>query len=178
MALKFICNVGDWLKEDWITEALICEGSRAPVDLFQKEKQELHKEDLKAIESGYSLDAFYYTLIEKQHLKFNMPQIPGLPDGEVHWWLTKMSPGQFMPVHRDPRITTIKNIERYWMPWTDWDYGHIFCYENTVVTDYRRGDLFLMEDPDAMHGAANIGSTMRITLNIGVEKNEIYRKLQ
>lgn len=170
MGLKFICNVRNWLKQSWIDEVSATTGFRAPVDLFKKEKQELHEEDIRAKNSGYSLDAFYYTLIEKPHLNFEIPNIPGISNGEVHWWITKMVPGQFMPVHRDPRITTKKNIERYWMPWTDWECGHIFSYEDTVVGGYRKGDLFLMENPDALHGAANIGLTPRITLNIGVER--------
>jgi len=170
VGLKLICNVEDWLKQSWIDEALAATGSRAPMDLFQKEKQELHEEDIKAKNSGYLLDAFYYTLIEKQHLSFDLSEIPGMCEGKVHWWITRMVPGQFMPVHRDPRITTKKNIKRYWMPWTDWECGHIFCYEDTVVSGYRKGDLFLMENPDALHGAANIGLTPRITFNCGVEK--------
>jgi hypothetical protein len=169
VGLKFICNASDWLKDEWILEAMSCKGFNAPADLFQKEKQELHKEDIRVKEAGYSLDAFYYTLIEKSHLTFNLPPIPRLPKGEIHWWITKMMPGQFMPVHQDPRITTKKNIKRYWMPWTDWECGHIFTYEDTVMGEYSKGDIFLMEDPDALHGAANIGLTPRITLNIGVE---------
>lgn len=170
MGLKFICNVGNWLKKDWVDEIFNCHGFRAPVDLFEKEKQELHEEDIRAKNSGYSLDAFYYTLIEKSHLSFEIPNVPGLPIGTTHCWITKMVPGQFMPMHRDPRITTKDNIERYWMPWTDWECGHVFAYENVVVGNYRKGDLFLMENPNALHGAANVGLTPRITLNIGVER--------
>lgn len=170
MALKFVCNVGDWLKPDWITEACVCKGLKAPVDLFAKEKHEMHSEDIKAKNSGYSPDAFYYTLIEKSHLTFDITQIPGLVEGTVHWWITKMMPGQFMPVHRDPRITLKDNIARYWMPWTDWECGHVFAYEDTVAEKYCKGDLFLMENHNALHGAANIGLTPRITLNIGVER--------
>lgn len=170
MGLKLICNVRDWLKQSWIDEALVVPGLRSPIDLFQKEKQVLHGEDIKAKNSGYLLDAFYYTLIEKRHLSFDLSEIPDICEGKVHWWITRMAPGQFMPVHRDPRITTLNNIQRYWMPWTDWECGHIFCYEDTVVGEYQKGDLFLMENPDALHGAANIGLTSRISLNIGVER--------
>jgi hypothetical protein len=170
VGLKLILNAEEWIKSEWIDEIKSVTGLRAPVDLFAKEKQELHQEDIRARNAGYSMEAFYYTLIEQSHLSFEITDIPEIGKGKLHWWVVKMLPGQFMPVHRDPRITTKRNIERYWMPWIDWDYGHIFYYENTVITDYRKGDLFLMEDPDALHGAANIGMTPRITLNIGVEK--------
>lgn len=170
MGLKFICNVGDWLQQSWIDEAFHSSGFKAPLDLFSKENQSLHEEDIKAVNSGYSLDQFYYTLIERQHLSFELLEIPGVHQGQIHWWITRMTPGQFMPVHRDPRITTKKNIQRYWMPWTDWECGHIFCYEDIVISEYQKGDLFLMENPDALHGAANIGLTPRMSLNIGVER--------
>ena len=167
--MKYIGNFSDWIKEEWVDEILNGQGLAAPRDMFAKEKQELHKEDIRVKEAGYDMSAFYYTLFEQQHVSFNL-DIPGVPKGEIRWWITKMVPGQFMPVHQDPRITTVKNIERYWMPWTDWECGHIFLYEDSITTRYHRGDLFLMTDPNALHGAANIGTKPRITLNIGIVK--------
>ena len=50
------------------------------------------------------------------------------------------------------------------MPLKDWERGHIFVYEDTVVTNYKAGDVYMYESAQALHGAANIGLTPRIVL--------------
>jgi hypothetical protein len=166
--MEFIGNYKDWLKQEWVEEIMKSNGIAAPRDLLKG--QDLHSEDKRVKDAGYNINEFYYSLFEKDNLSFSL-NVPGLPLGEVRWWITKMMPGQFMPVHTDPRIGIIENIERYWMPWTDWTNGHVFVYKDTVVSNYKAGDLYMMEDPEALHGAANVGLIPRITLNIGIIKD-------
>ena len=168
--MEYIGNFKDWLNPEWIEEILAGNGKCSPRDLLLTE--EPHSEDIRVKKAGYSMSAFYYSLFESDDVSFELA-IPGIPSGNVRWWITKMTPGQFMPMHRDPRITKIDNIERFWMPWTNWDYGHVFAYKDTVVSNYNAGDLYKMTDADALHGSANIGLTSRITLNIGVVRNNI-----
>jgi hypothetical protein len=59
-----------------------------------------------------------------------------------------------------------QNSQRYWMPLQDWESGHIFMYENQVVTGYKMGDVWCYTDSTALHGAANIGYTPRIILQV------------
>lgn len=158
-------NYKDWIKPEWLDEILSTDGIAAPRDLLKKEN--MHSEDLRVKDAGYSIDKVYYNLFESDKVNFKL-DIPGINKGKVKWWITRMSPGQMMPVHVDPRIGTVENVKRYWMPWTDWEQGHIFVYEDKVISNYRAGDLFLMPDSMAVHGAANVGLTTRITLNIGV----------
>lgn len=160
-----IGNYKDWIDQRWIEEILSTDGIAAPRDLLKKENP--HSEDLKVRDAGYSMDRVYYHLFESDKVSFKL-NIPGVSKGKLMWWITRMSPGQLMPVHVDPRIGIVDRVKRYWMPWTDWEPGHVFVYEDQVITNYRAGDLFLMTDPMAIHGAANVGLTTRITLNIGV----------
>jgi hypothetical protein len=39
-------------------------------------------------------------------------------------------------------------------------------YENRVITDYKKGDVYMYEDASALHGAANIGYIPRIILQV------------
>ena len=52
------------------------------------------------------------------------------------------------------------------LPFTDWEPGHVFMYENTVLTDYRAGDMYKFENPMALHGSCNIGTKPRIVLQV------------
>jgi hypothetical protein len=52
------------------------------------------------------------------------------------------------------------------MPFQDYKPGHIFMYENQVITNYKAGDVWEYTDSGALHGAANIGHTPRIVLQI------------
>ena len=85
---------------------------------------------------------------------------------KYHWWITKMLPGNFMPMHTDPHTLYESNSKRFWMPWQDWQPGHIFMYENKVITDYKAGDVWEYENSAALHGAANIGFVPRIVLQV------------
>jgi hypothetical protein len=77
-----------------------------------------------------------------------------------------MLPGNFMPMHVDPHTLYEKNSCRYWMPLQDWKPGHVFMYENEVITDYKAGDVWMYRESGALHGAANIGYTPRLVLQV------------
>jgi hypothetical protein len=55
------------------------------------------------------------------------------------------------------------------MPFTPYEVGHIYLYENSIIAPYEVGDLFEMPDPSAQHAAANLGVSVRIILNIGID---------
>jgi hypothetical protein len=52
------------------------------------------------------------------------------------------------------------------MPLTDYQPGHIFIYRNTFINNYKAGDLYKYDISTEIHGAANIGHTVRIILQV------------
>ena len=88
-----------------------------------------------------------------------------LPLSNYHWWITKLYPGQFMPMHTDPH-THEQSCNRYWIPLQDYQPGHIFIYKDKFITDYKAYDVFEYENEQDMHGAANIGHTPRVVLQV------------
>jgi len=89
---------------------------------------------------------------------------PWLTSDDYYWWLVKMHPSQYMNMHEDPDVE--KNVIRYWMPWTDYEPGHVFIIDNELITDYKAGDVFAYKRPQAYHGSANIGYTTRYVLQV------------
>lgn len=97
----------------------------------------------------------------------NLPEFPGKRKQEF-WWLVKIKPGQFQPVHFDPHLTGAVNPLRCTMFLQDWEPGHIYVYNDKMITDYKAGDIFMWDDEWQMHGVANIGYNTRYTIQIAM----------
>ena len=119
--------------------------------------------------AGYDVWADHFRLMEKFDVSFdildNPPPFLDYKNKHITWWFSKMDPGHIMPMHIDKADSDIQ-IHKYWMPWTDYEKGHIFMIEDRAITDYRAGDVFMFENPGAWHGAVNIGHSPRAILQI------------
>lgn len=115
----------------------------------------------RAEEAGYDLSAVNWWVYEEEDLG---PLV--LPFKKAyHWWITKLYPGQYMPMHSDPH-THEQSCNRYWIPLQDYEPGHIFIYKDKLMTNYKAFDTFIYEQSTDIHGAANIGHTPRIVLQV------------
>jgi hypothetical protein len=163
--MKYIGNYLDWIDPSWITELTTLPGIARPKEGKKPDGPIEEREYAKARAAGYKDSDTYFWMFDKHNVSFELPT-PPFVTGRFHWWVTKMLPGNFMPMHIDPHTEYQKNSQRYWMPFQSWEPGHIFMYNNQVITDYQAGDVWMYEDPTALHGAANIGYTPRIVLQI------------
>ena len=165
----YLGNFKNKIKQEWIDEILSVPGVISPKDLWTRESP--HRVDRYLESLGYCLDAEYYIVIYANMLSFEkeitdmitelVPEHKGL-----QWWITKMGPGQFIPLHRDLRIS--ERQERYWMTLTNESPGHLIMYEDEVITKYQAGDTWQLPDSEGQHAAANLGSGVRIALNFGI----------
>lgn len=160
----YLGNYKDWFKQEWINELLVSTGTPRPSQGKKPDSIQEEYEYSKARAAGYKDDQTYFFMFDKNNVSFEIK--PPFIDGKFHWWITKMLPGNFMPVHRDPHTLYQANSKRYWMPLQDWEAGHIFVYEDKIITNYRAGDVWCYEDATALHGAANIGLTTRLILQV------------
>jgi len=163
--MNYIGNYKDWINPKWITEILNSRGDGRPAEGQQPDSLEMEQEYARAKKAGYKADEIYFWMFDKSNVNFVLPTLPWV-DGKYHWWITKMLPGNFMPMHVDPHTLYEKNSCRYWMPLQDWKPGHVFMYENEVITDYKAGDVWMYRESGALHGAANIGYTPRLVLQV------------
>ena len=162
--MEYIGNFASWIKQTWIDELLSSRGTARPKEGQQPNSPEMSEEYRKAIEAGYDPKAVYFYMFDKTN--FSQEIVPPFVTGNYHWWITKMLPGQFMPVHVDPHTLYEKNSNRYWCPLQDWEPGHVFVYEDQVITKYKAGDVWRYSNSNALHGASNIGHTTRLVLQI------------
>jgi hypothetical protein len=114
---------------------------------------------------GYDLEVIrlYHIDYDKVNVKFKLPD---LFDDIIEIWFTKYMPGDMLPYHQDGFTFETDGVTRYVMMLQDVMPGHIFAYNNEVLTGYRAGDVFRYPDKDIWHGACNIGLTPRLTMQI------------
>jgi hypothetical protein len=86
--------------------------------------------------------------------------------GKCHWWITKLLPGQMMPMHTDPLTHEDQTCKRFWVPLQDYVAGHVFLYGNSMIANYKRGDVFEYEHSQDEHGAANLSFEPRLVLQV------------
>lgn len=165
--MKFITNLADKIDPKWLEEVLSKNGMFRPRDGAKPNTTEMHDEYDKARAAGYSDTGTYFQMFDKTNCSFDIPEFHTC-GRKMHWWIIKMMPGDFMPMHIDPHTHYEKNSSRFWMPLIDWEMGHIFVYEDQVIANYKAGDLWEYTDAQALHGAANIGLVPRVILQISL----------
>jgi quercetin dioxygenase-like cupin family protein len=159
--MEYVGNF-NFMQDEWLEEILSTEGQARPRDWSPSNAVE-SAEYAHYKNAGYSLEAVNWWVYEKQDVSFDI--VPPWTTNNYHWWITKLYPGQYMPMHTDPH-THDSPCKRYWMPLQDHQPGHIFIYENNLVKDYKAGDLYSYIKSQDMHGAANIGHTPRVVLQV------------
>ena len=160
--MQFIGNYADWIKPEWIQYLLENNGTLRPKTSSENPDSE---EFRIATSAGYDLTSTYWHHYCETSCSLDItPPIDS--DKGVMWWFIKMTPGQFMPMHRDPHVTVDldkPNCKRYWMPLQDYQPGHVFIYNTQFMHGYKAGDLWAYDNANEIHGAANIGYTPRLT---------------
>lgn len=162
--MKCIGNYSNWIKPEWIEYMMTHSGTPGPSNKVPETEDE-HKQFEYAKSQGYDIGATYWYYFKSEELPFDIA--PPIPTNKYQCWFVKQHPGQFMPMHFDQDFE-IEKIRRYWMPVTDYANGHVLLYEKSLITDYKKGDLFLFDNPHALHGSCNIGGEIRITFNIDI----------
>lgn len=80
-------------------------------------------------------------------------------------WISCMEPGCMVPMHMDTyRIDKMKQyyenkdrVVRCTAHITDPSFGHVFCCEGTYCHDEAKGNVYMWDNPDALHGGCNFG---------------------
>jgi len=171
--MKIIGNYINWIKQEWIDHIMANDGWCLPKDWGTDQKSRVEgmikvcgmNACKQSLDAGYDFSQIRYHVYNKTtsplQLKFSENET------DVEWRFVKLKPGDMMPMHLDsdePNYT----CRKYWMPLQDSDIGHVFVWKDTSVLTWKKGDLFQFENANEWHGAANIGFTPRIILNINV----------
>jgi hypothetical protein len=160
--MRYIGNYKKWIDPNWRQLVLDTVGQARPKDWPPADAVE-SAEYKKYEEAGYDLNSINWWVYEATDLRIEIN--PPWCSGDVHWWITKLMPGQYMPMHSDPH-THYEDCQRYWIPLQDFEPGHIFIYNNTFINNYNVGDVYEYYNSTDLHGASNIGHTPRIILQV------------
>ena len=103
--------------------------------------------------------------VDMQDFKVVLPEFPETRRC-CFWWFVKLNPGQMQAMHIDPHLVEVKNPVRYTMFLEDFQPGHIFVYDDKMISNYKAGDVYEWSDPMIVHGVVNIGYNTRYTLQV------------
>lgn len=168
--MKLIGNYKDWITPQLWKILSTNDGDRTPVwqpDRWQGNDILDNARRLAETAYGHRNHDFQMFTHKTECLKdYNITMPIPITRSCHNWWFVKYYPGQMQPMHYDPQVTEVKNALRYTMMLQDYQPGHVYIYDNVLLTDYKAGDLF--EWPSAMiyHGAVNISYEPRYTLQL------------
>lgn len=163
MNLRLVGNFKNWIEPEWVNFFTTNQGQPRPTS---RPMDDYHIGVYKrAEECGYDMTAVHFWYFKHTDVPFKIiPPWLTNSNNYFYWWMVKMFPSQFMHMHQDPDVE--KNVIRYWMPWTDYEPGHVFIINEELITNYKAGDVFAYVDQGAYHGSCNIGYSPRFVLQV------------
>jgi hypothetical protein len=169
--MKYIANYAEWITAELMDHLKNSDGDCVPV--WQPERWQgnpLLDEFRELSRPGYSnnkhnFQQFNSKSMDMSNFNIEMPKMPKSRNS-YHWWFIKLLPGQMQTMHIDPHLVEVKNPVRYTMFLEDFQPGHIFVYDDKMISNYKAGDVFEWSDPMIVHGVVNIGYNTRYTLQI------------
>jgi hypothetical protein len=161
--MQYIGNYANWIQQEWINYLLSTDGTPRPQATHENPDS---PEFRKATSVGYDLTKIYWYHYTNTNNTFPLPlEIPFEQNRKHIWWFIKMNPGMFMPMHKDPHAIEETNVKRYWIALQDYEEGHIHINAGQFLSNYKKGDMWMYDDPTAIHGACNIGYSPRLVFN-------------
>lgn len=169
--MKYIGNFANWIDPLLMEHLKTHEGDYTPV--WQPDRWRGHPlldKFRELARPGYSKNSpmFHQFNIKSKDMQGIVVNLPDLPETRncCFWWFVKLLPGEMQAMHIDPHLVEVSNPVRYTMFLQDWEPGHIFVYDDKMISNYKAGDVYEWSDPMIVHGVVNIGFNTRYTLQI------------
>lgn len=160
--MKYIGNYKHWIDPLIVEKVKTSTGERRPKvinDGYQDQTLISWKS------AGYDLSKLGWEFFYNEHIGKDHIDLPiKIENKKYKWWFSKLNPGDFFPMHLD-HFKTETNVIRYWMACEDYKPGHVFVYGESVLQNYKAGDMYEFS-ADMWHGAANLGFDPKISLQI------------
>jgi len=181
--LIFIKNFKEWINEEWIKFILNNPGDLLPKDFKDPDDATgiddvIWDENVKSAFQGWDRTKIKCHSFRKHNFPFEIIPPLEVEKANFEWFFIKLLPGQGQPIHMDVPHSGRKYINgvpisdptvtRYWMPLQDYESGHVFIYEDNLISDYKKGDLFKYHDEMAWHAPCNTSKNIRITFNFTI----------
>lgn len=176
MSMTYVGNYSHAIPESWMSTILSTTGEIRPNEKMSanSEKNGYLEQQRKTWESaGYQIlgGSIQWEMFFQKNFtdRLRTEQFDFCNGKEIlTWWIPVIRPGKCFPLHHDAFEKSHGNIKRYWIALQDQEWGHIFTYEDKILTNYKRGDVFLFDD--VLHASANVGLTTKATLQLVVSE--------
>jgi hypothetical protein len=145
--MEFVGNFAEYIKDEW-NEEILSLPREWPICFKGSPEYD------RLINAGYNLSSSNWSVIDPEDISF-VPNFPFM-DNDSQWWVARLLPGQFMPMHIDPHPPK-KTGKFYWIPLQDYEPGHIFVINDEIITNYKKGDAYIFDNLADPHCAANLG---------------------
>jgi len=169
--MKYVGNYKDWITPELMNHLKNNTGDVTPV--WQPDRWQgnpILDEYREKARPAYSHNTstfhqFNQSSKDMQDFPITLPELP-ITGNNCHWWFIKLLSGELQAMHIDPHLLDVTNPVRYSMFLEDYQIGHIFVYDDKLLTDYKAGDVYEWSDPMCVHGCMNIGFETRYTMQI------------
>jgi hypothetical protein len=168
MSVIYHGNNKNWVNQEYLKMVLDGVGDQRP---RTDEEDEAYKKEQfeKWYSLGYDLKGAGWSMHYYQDMGMQSMSDMVLPidlPGTLEWWFVKINPTMTFPMHVDAFKTESKNFRRFWIPMQDYIPGHIFIYEDEMITKYKAGDIYEFTNPYAWHGAGNISYEPKVSFQL------------
>lgn len=159
----YIGNFSSWIDPEIIKIILDTNGERRPKPQpGEYEQATVNRWRAAGIDMSKIGWEFYYNEhISKDHIELPID----INSRQYKWWFSKLNPGDMLPMHTD-HFESANNVQRFWMACQDHQPGHVFTYDGKFLEGYQAGDMFELSPANIEHGAANLGTVPKISLQI------------
>jgi hypothetical protein len=170
--MNYIGNYSSWITQDLMNHLETHNGDARPV--YQPDRWKTGNPILEDFnercriaygDRNFVFQQFNSNSADMKDFPITLPDLP-FQRKYCHWWFIKLLPGQFQAMHVDPHLLEVKNPVRYSMFLQDFIPGHIFVWDDKILTNYKKGDVYEWSDPMIVHGPTNISFVPRYTLQI------------
>ena len=169
--MEFIGNFKDWITPDLMEHLKTRTGDTTPV--WQPDRWQGHPllDQFREMarpgfaHKDHNFQQFNSGSEDMKDFEVILPEFPKQRK-MCFWWFVKLLPGQMQAMHIDPHLVEVKDPVRYTMFLEDFQPGHIFVYDDKMISNYKAGDVFEWSDPMIVHGVVNIGYNTRYTLQV------------
>lgn len=162
--MQYVGNYADIIKQEWIDFLLANEGQLLPDDR-ECLRADWHPENATMYQMWDVKNRAYWYKFEVQDMPFTIPWPVELTD-KIDWWVVKQLPGQCVPIHYDPNDE--EYTTRYILMLQDYIPGHMLLWDDVLIRDYKKGDLYKVNNVNSYHGSSNISNDPRIIAHLTV----------
>jgi len=167
----YIGNYKDWIKEEWIDYLLNNNGDLLPKKLKQSNNNYITDYQYDVIFENWDSSRVSLIGFSSHNFPFDISMPIKLENKNIRWNFIKLKSGMMIPLKTEEHLSFLnKSKIKYRMMLQDYCEGHVVLYNDNLIIDYKKGDLFVCNDPINSNGVVNIINDTCLVFEIIIEE--------